>query len=271
MKSVAICGNIASGKSTLATKLEEEFFNNNVLRMMFAEPIKSIYKNRELLNNFMVRVHKLDISLLDTPISKQDSNLFFKEIPLTEYEPFMKKLEDLDKAYVSGTKPRDHYQFIGQTIKKIFNDRIWADILFNDYEMNYKINKTLNKEINGLLIDDLRMLIEFEVILEHLDYGFAIICLEIPEKEQIEIMNKNNLGTKDNLSCTSEIEVDTISGILKSFDIENYYEFEDSRRIIIHNYSMEENDFNELCRITINHFSDLADSKKEIVNDKVLD
>ena len=217
MDNIAIVGKMASGKTTFANKLNEKVYKNKACIARFAGPIKEIYENRELLSSYR--------------IVEMNSEFSKNEKTLLEYEPFMKILEDLDNNHIKGTKPRKHYQFLGDFFKEVYGQDFWAKKLFEDFKTFYEVQSYLQNEIEALIIDDLRMKIEYETILNRKE-NFIIFCLELKENERLDIIKNLNLGSEDTLNHNSETEVDEIIGEIKSISYDNMYMYDNDKRIV---------------------------------------
>lgn len=220
---VAITGKMGAGKSALANFINTEYLKGRGVISSFAEPIKDIYKNRELLADFMISFNDIDGKSVKSS--------------LLEYRPFMEQMKAFDTELATlpeGTKPRKHYQFIGQIVKGFYGENIWAKKLFSDFKHFSEIQKSLKNNIGGLIIDDLRMDIEYKEILSSSD-DFIIIGVEVPEHDRLSIVKQNKLGDETTINNISEIEVDDIISDLKAKYPKSYYEFESGRRIVINN------------------------------------
>ena len=218
MINIAIIGKMASGKTTLANKINEKIFKNAGCICSFAGPIKEIYKRRELLSHFTITIN--DFIPNNT-----------RETTLLEYEPFMKVLDRLDNELVPGTKPRKHFQFLGDFFKKIYGENFWVNKLFEDFKMFNFVQISVGNNIKALIIDDFRMNIEFETLINR-NENFIIICLELDEDERLKIIKNNSLGDLNTLTHNSETEVDDIIGIIKSNAYDNMYDIVDKKRKI---------------------------------------
>jgi hypothetical protein len=176
---------MGSGKTTLAKNINEILYNSNAVLGSFAGPIKEIYKNRELLLNFEIPINK---SVLGVKSNEM--------VPLYNYEPFMNHLQKLDNELELGQKPRKHYQYIGDFFKKVYGPSFWADLLFKDFENMTPYFQVIQKEVPALIIDDLRMNVEYKKILTIKD-KVIILCIEYNEDERLKLIEKNKLSSND--------------------------------------------------------------------------
>lgn len=223
MINIAIIGKMATGKSTLAQIINSIIYKDKGCICNFAGPIKEIYNNRDLLSSYMITVQEPN---------KYDDKIFTKkEKPLIDHKPFMDILEKLDKELQSGAKPRKHYQFLGDFFKAVYGKDFWANKLFKDFEITKTVQKTLNNDIEALIIDDLRMKIEYETLLNKQE-EFIILTLEVDENVRKNIISNLNLGTLDTFNHNSETEIDDIIGEIKANNYNNMYSYSNGERLI---------------------------------------
>lgn len=211
MINIAICGKMGTGKTSLSNFINKYYFDSNAVVASFANFIKEIQKNPSIVIPFFLEKYN----------------------NLEEFDIFSETLEKLNSELKGGEKPRKQFQFIGDYFNNNFSKSFWIDKFFNDFKEYKKIIESLNLNINGLIIDDLRKLIEYNYLKEN---NFIIIGIEIDENERLNIIDKNklcNLSNLNSLNHSSEIEVDYIINDLKFNNLNEYYEFKSNRRIII--------------------------------------
>lgn len=218
MDYIAIVGKMASGKSTLANKINRKIYNNNGCVSSFAGAMKEIVKNRELLLDYTIKVK-----------SKLNENET-EEVLLFNYAPFMNILSKLDAKNNEG-KLREHYQFVGEFFKKVYGQDFWINKFFKDFKDFNNLQNILGNKIDALIIDDLRMKIEYKSILNKSD-NFIILALELKDEERLKVIEKENLGSMETLNHISETEPEEIIDEIKSFAYENMYQYDNDKRII---------------------------------------
>jgi hypothetical protein len=224
MDHIAIIGKMCSGKTTLANAINKNIYENKGCITSFAGPIKEIYENRELLSSYIVGTKE--------PLSLDNVNVLVdRSKSLIEHEPFMNILKRLDDELKDGDKPRKHYQFIGDFFKTVYGKEFWAKKLFDDFDRIESLDRTLGGDIQALIIDDLRMNIEYETINSRKE-NFIILCLEVNEDYRREIIKNLKHGDESTFNHNSEIEVDEIISEIKAVSYENMYSYDNDKRMI---------------------------------------
>lgn len=209
MDKIAIIGRMASGKTYLGKLLNEKLFNNEALISAFAEPMKEIESNRELLINYLYKGNSLYMN-----------------------DDFMNTLEKYDSELLMGEKHRKQYQFIGEFFKRAYGQNFWAKKFFIDFENYCNVMKPISKLPNALIIDDTRFMIEYETIKQQKG-EFIFFCIETPDELRLKLMKELKLGTPETLNDISETQVDDVIGKIKSNFYSNMFEFDSGRRITL--------------------------------------
>lgn len=208
MDKYAIIGKIGTGKTTLAKYILDNIYNQNGFICSFASQIKQINEDRSLLG------------LYKFPGT---------EIPLLESK-FYTILHNLDNELQFGEKPRKQYQFIGEQFKQFYGQDFWVKNLMSELNSVLKIKKALNEIPEVIIIDDLRMIVEYNELKKQ---NYKIIGIYVPDEIRFKIIESDKTSKLESLNHNTETQVeDVYNDILANFP-ENQYEFESGKRIVM--------------------------------------
>lgn len=222
MDRIAICGKMASGKSTLAKLLNAKMYSDKAVISSFAAPIKEIEANRSLLSDY----------------ADSDGK------PLSACDRFINTLERLDAKTAKNAKHRRQYQFIGEEMRMMYGRDFWTKKFFRDFDQWSAAMSSVFTSPSALIIEDLRMMSEYEEIMSR-EEDFVLISVECPEEMRIRLILENNLGTIDSLDNSSETEIDSVIAEIKLSGIDRMYQFDSGRIVTVTSSKKCENDKRE--------------------------
>jgi uridine kinase len=217
---VVLTGKMGSGKTTLAKKIKDQFYEGDAVVSSFAEPIRDICRNREMLSNFFVET--------------KNRRFFKKEfVPLSLYAPFCDKLSSLDADTKEGEYPRKQLIFIGEFFKSVYGDDFWIKKLFVDFSELIKIQKAKKALVpKALIIDDMRFIKEYEMVSK---ISSVIVGIDVPEEIRLSFVVKNKKlkpGDDSTPKHKSEAEVDWLLDFIQYENERWIYSLENGSRFV---------------------------------------
>jgi hypothetical protein len=158
---IGLVGKKRSGKSYLAQVLTNKY---NLVKIAYADELKEIIK--EFFNIELIKQEDLDADKKLNIIinnSKQNNLKYYQTLTIMslhkifktiEYNDILKSKIDTFANYLINIKNFDDlrkiYQYYGTDLCRYINNNLWIDLLNNN------INKIINKQNNGIIIDDIR-------------------------------------------------------------------------------------------------------------------